>query len=329
MTATEYVENLIEEKPEIKSFGTPLSDPRVGKKKGRKPKEELSDDAKAMDLVSLKEKEKALTIAEIDKTYLEDGEVYNLKIVMDKARFYQNQAANALIDLGKQIILLKAHEPHGQFLAALEDLGMAERSARYAMAAAQKFSNRQSTAVLGNEKIRALTVLDDDSIKTLEDGGELAGIGTLDDIEKMTVKELKSALRAEKQKRKEDREAQEAAISQKEQKLNELEMELRYREPPTKEQLAQAELDELKKKLFVQIGEASHAMHCLMQTIEAAQKIPNVNITQLQGFIDIEPDGFLSSIFDYSDTLDEMIENIRPDKSDETDSFDIAEIEEE
>lgn len=329
MTATEYVENLIEEKPEIKSFGTPLSDPRVGKKKGRKPKEELSDDAKAMDLVSLKEKEKALTIAEIDKTYLEDGEVYNLKIVMDKARFYQNQAANALIDLGKQIILLKAHEPHGQFLAALEDLGMAERSARYAMAAAQKFSNRQSTAVLGNEKIRALTVLDDDSIKTLEDGGELAGIGTLDDIEKMTVKELKSALRAEKQKRKEEREAQEAAISQKEQKLNELEMELRYREPPTKEQLAQAELDELKKKLFVQIGEASHAMHCLMQTIEAAQKIPNVNITQLQGFIDIEPDGFLSSIFDYSDTLDEMIENIRPDKSDETDSFDIAEIEEE
>ena len=329
MTATEYVENLTEEKPEIKSFGTPLSDPRVGKKKGRKPKEELSDDAKAMDLVSLKEKEKNLTIAEIDKTYLEDGEVYNLKIVMDKARFYQNQAANALIDLGKQIILLKAHEPHGQFLAALEDLGMAERSARYAMAAAQKFSNRQSTEVLGNEKIRALTVLDDDSIKTLEDGGELAGIGTLDDIEKMTVKELKSALRAEKQKRKEEREAQEAAISQKEQKLNELEMELRYREPPTKEQLAQAELDELKKKLFVQIGEASHAMHCLMQTIEAAQKIPNVNITQLQGFIDIEPDGFLSSIFDYSDTLDEMIENIRPDKSDETDSFDIAEIEEE
>lgn len=329
MTATEYVGNLTEEKPEIKSFGSPLSDPRVGKKKGRKPKEELSDDAKAMDLVSLKEKEKNLTIAEIDKTYLEDGEVYNLKIVMDKARFYQNQAANALIDLGKQIILLKAHEPHGQFLAALEDLGMAERSARYAMAAAQKFSNRQSTAVLGNEKIRALTVLDDDSIKTLEDGGELAGIGTLDDIEKMTVKELKSALRAEKQKRKEEREAQEAAISQKEQKLNELEMELRYREPPTKEQLAQAELDELKKKLFVQIGEASHAMHSLMQTIEAAQRIPNVNITQLQGFIDIEPDGFLSSIFDYADTLDEMIENIRPDKSDETDSFDIAEIEEE
>lgn len=329
MIATEYVENLTEEKPEIKSFGTPLSDPRVGKKKGRKPKEELSDDAKAMDLVSLKEKEKNLTIAEIDKTYLEEGEVYNLKIVMDKARFYQNQAANALIDLGKQIILLKAHEPHGQFLAALEDLGMAERSAQYAMAAAQKFSNTPTLADLGSSKIKALTVLDDDSIQKLDAGEVVEGLGTIDEIGRMSVKELRSALRTEKQKRKEEREAQEAAISQKEQKLNELEMELRYREPPTKEQLAQAELDELKKKLFVQIGEASLAMHCLMQTIEAAQKIPNVNITQLQGFIDIEPDGFLSSIFDYADTLDEMIENIRPDKSDETDSFDIAEIEEE
>ena len=65
MTATEYVENLTEEKPEIKSFGTPLSDPRVGKKKGRKPKEELSDDAKAMDLVSAKAKEAELAITEI------------------------------------------------------------------------------------------------------------------------------------------------------------------------------------------------------------------------------------------------------------------------
>lgn len=320
MTATEYVENLIEEKPEIKSFGTPLSDPRVGKKKGRKPKEELSDDAKAMDLVSLKEKEKALTIAEIDKTYLEDGEVYNLKIVMDKARFYQNQAANALIDLGKQIILLKAHEPHGQFLAALEDLGMAERSARYAMAAAQKFSNRHTCADLGSAKIRALTVLDDDSIKTLEDGGELTGIGTLDDIEKMTVKELKSALRAEKQKRKEEREAQEAAISQKEQKLNELEMELRYREPPTKEQLAQAKLAELKKDLFRQVGGTIHELQQLIALVERAQQIDGVTVEQLDAWAVIEePEDFFPQVFKLAEELNEMIENIRPAKPESKD----------
>ena len=317
MIATEYIENLTEDKPEIKSFGTPLSDPRVGKKKGRKPKEELSDDAKAMDLVSAKAKEAELAITEIDKRCLPEGETYNLYVAIERARFYQEQATLSFVELGKQIELFKAHEGHGRFTTVLEQLGMSWRAANYAMAASQKFTNSQTFANLGRSKQIALTVLDDDTIRALENGNEIPCIGTLDDVERMSVRELKAALRAEKQKRKEEREAQEAAISQKEQKLNELEMELRYREPPTKEQLAQAELDELKKKLFVQIGEASHAMHCLMQTIEAAQKIPNVNITQLQGFIDIEPDGFLSSIFDYADTLDEMIENIRPDKSGE------------
>ncbi|MEL5720973.1 MAG: hypothetical protein P1P59_07585, partial [Treponemataceae bacterium] len=284
MDATEFVENLTEEQKDTLKQQKSISETyrNAAKKnaekeetRGRKPKQPPTAAGELMDIAARKEKEKELSIQEVDKTYLPEGENYNLSVVLDRAKFYQAQAATSLIELGKQIILLKAHEPHGQFLAALEDLGMAERSARYAMAAAQKFSNRHTCADLGSAKIRALTVLDDDSIKTLEDGGELTGIGTLDEIEKMTVKELKAALRAEKQKRKEEREAQEAAISQKEQKLNELEMELRYREPPTKEQLAQAELNELKKQLFRQVGEASHAVHLLLQTIGAAQKIPN------------------------------------------------------
>ena len=302
MDATVFVENLTEEQQEALKK----------ERRGRKPKEAISEDAQAMDLVAAKAKEAELSTAEVDKAYLPERETYNLHITMERARFYKGQTANSLIELGKQLILLKYHEPHGQFVAAVEELGLAYRSAAYAMTAAQKFSNMQSTAHLGSEKVRALTVLDDDSIKTLEEGGLVEGVGTLDDIERMTVKELKTALREEKKKRKEERDAQEAAISQKEKKLNELEMELRYREPPTKEQLAQAALDELKKKFFLQVGEASHALHNLMLTIIQAQEIPDVNITQLQGFITIEPEGLLSSVFDYSDTLDEMIENICP-----------------
>lgn len=302
MDATVFVENLTEEQQETLKK----------ERRGRKPKEAISEDAQAMDLVAAKTKEAELSTAEVDKAYLPEGETYNLHITMERARFYKGQVADSLIELGKQLILLKHHEPHGQFLAALEALGMAARSAQYAISAAQRFSNTHTCAYLGNAKIRALSVLDDDSIKALEDGGLVEGVGTLDDIERMTVKELKTALREEKKKRKEERDAQEAAISQKEKKLNELEMELRYREPPTKEQLAQAALDELKKKFFLQVGEASNALHNLMLTIIQAQEIPDVNITQLQGFITIEPEGLLSSIFDYSDTLDEMIENICP-----------------
>ena len=281
--------------------------------RGRKKKVQSSEDVRAMDLAVQKQHEQEKTVAEIDKAYLPEGESYNLHIAMERARFYQAQAASSLIELGKQIILLKAHEPHGQFLAAVEELGMAERSAQYAMAAAQKFSNPQTSADLSNEKIRALTVLDDDSIKTLEEGGNLNGVGTLDDVERMSVRELRAALRAEKKKRKEEREAQEAAISQKEKKLNELEAELRYREPPTKEQLAQATLDDMKKELFKQIGVASFELERLKGLIEKAQKVEGVTVGQLDDWLVFEePKNFLASIFELSDELKDMTENIRP-----------------
>lgn len=300
--ATEFAEAISGEVSEVRT-----------ETRGRKKKTQVSEDVRAMDLVVQKQHEQEKTVAEIDKAYLPEGETYNLHIAMERARFYQAQAASSLIELGKQIILLKAHEPHGQFLAAVEELGLAERSARYAMAAAQKFANRQTTAVLGTEKIRALTVLDDDSIKTLEDGGELKGVGTLDDVERMTVRELRSALRAEKKKRKEEREAQEAAISQKEQKLNELEAELRYREPPTKEQLAQATLDDMKKDLFKQIGVASFELERLEELIQKAQKVEGVTVGQLDDWLIFEePKNFLASIFEISEELKDMTENIRP-----------------
>ena len=281
--------------------------------RGRKKKVPASEDVRAMDLAVQRQHENAKTVAEIDRAYLPEGESYNLHVVIERTKFYQAQAAESLIEMGKQIILLKAHEPHGQFLTALEKLDISQRAAYYAMQAAEKFGNLHTCANLGNAKIRALTVLDDDSIKTLEDGGEVKGVGTLDDVERMTVRELRSALRAEKKKRKEEREAQEAAISQKEKKLNELEAELRYREPPTKEQLAQAALDDMKKDLFKQIGVVSYELERLEELIQKAQKVEGVTVGQLDDWLVFEkPENFLASIFDIAEELKEMTENIRP-----------------
>ena len=281
--------------------------------RGRKKKVPASEDARAMDLAVQRQHENAKTVAEIDRAYLPEGESYNLHVVIERTKFYQAQAAESLIEMGKQIILLKAHEPHGQFLTALEKLDIPQRAAYYAMQAAEKFGNLHTCANLGNAKIRALTVLDDDSIKTLEDGGNLKGVGTLDDVERMTVRELRSALRAEKKKRKEEREAQEAAISQKEKKLNELEAELRYREPPTKEQLAQATLDDMKKDLLKQIGVVSYELERLEEVIQKAQKVEGVTVGQLDDWLVFEkPENFLASIFDIAEELKDMTENIRP-----------------
>lgn len=282
----------------------------------KKSAENMSEDAKAMDVYAEKKAQQALAIQNDDKRFLEDGETYNLHVCMVRARESLSQIRRGLLTLGSQLILLKNHEDHGNFTMAVEELGITINFADRAMVAARQFGNHPEAADrLGNTKMVELSFLSNEEAEVLASGKEVEGVGTLDEIERMTTRELRAALRAEKKKRKEEREAQEAAIRQKEQKLNELEMELRYREPPTKEELAQAKLDELKKRLFREVGEASHAVHCLMQTISEAQQIPDVNITQLQDFITLEPEDFLSSIFDYTDELDDMIENIRPDQS--------------
>jgi len=288
----------------------------------------VSDDIRAMEVAAQCQHEQEISVQELDSKYLPEGESYNLFVCMSRARDAETTAGQAFIALGQQLALIKAHETSEQFHAAMESLEVSWRIANYAMAAARRFSNSKLVSNFGRTKLQILSVLDDEQITQMEETGSLAGVGTVDEIKQMNRKDLEAALREEKKKRKEERDAQEAAISQKEKKLNELEMELRYREPPTKEQLSQAALDELKKKFFLQVGEASHALHSLMLTIIQAQEIPDVNITQLQGFITIEPEGLLSSLFDYSDTLDEMIENIcpaRPDTNTEADEMQYAE----
>lgn len=136
----------------------------------------------------------------------------------------------------------------------------------------------------------------------------------------MSVKELRSALRAEKKKREDEREAQEEAINQKEKKLNELEQELRYRQPPTKEDLAQAKLDELKKDLFRQVGGTIHELQQLITLVERAQQIDGVTVEQLDAWALIEePEDFFPQVFELAEELNEMIENIRPAKPESED----------
>jgi signal transduction histidine kinase len=48
---------------------------------------------------------------------------------------------------------------------------------------------------IGTSKLFELLVLDDDDANTLSQGGEVDGIGDLDDIARMTVRELRAALR--------------------------------------------------------------------------------------------------------------------------------------
>ncbi|WP_222703987.1 hypothetical protein, partial [Treponema pectinovorum] len=166
---------------------------------GRKPKEEITDEnTRAIELSAQTAVAREEAKQKINGLFLEEGEHYSLNTCLEKARLYQEQMASGMIGLGAQLLLLKVNEGHGNFMTAVEQLGLSVRSADYAMSAALKFGNSQTSANLnglGKEKIRALTVLDDESARNLVNGETIGGLGNLDDVEKMTVKELKEKLR--------------------------------------------------------------------------------------------------------------------------------------
>lgn len=289
---------------------------------GRKPLEASTDeDTRVMDLAVQSAQNALQRKEEINARFLEDGENYSLNACLEKAKVYQEQMASGLLGLGAQLLLLKANEEHGCFLAAVEQLGLSARSAQYAMSAAMKFGNTQTSAYLGDlgkEKLRALTVLDDDEAKDLVNGETIEGLGNLDDVEKMTVRELKLALRKlrnEKEVAEEEHakqlEAVENVVRKKESKISELEMEVAGKQPPTKEELAEQSLKEIRKQMIIRFSSMNAELDELNRLLARAQETEGVTVDQLDSLSDGV--GEFYSLFDdkYQDFNQDM-ENIRP-----------------
>lgn len=289
---------------------------------GRKPKEEITDEnTQAMELVAQSAQNALQRKEEINARFLEEGERYSLNACLEKAKIYQEQMASGMLGLGAELLLLKVNEEHGNFLAAIDELGIAERTAQYAMNAALKFGNRQMSdnlTMLGNSKIRALTVLDDDEANDLVNGDSVDGLGSLDDIAQMSVKELKNALRQlrdEKAKLEEEHakqiEAVENVVRKKESKISELEMEVAGKQPPTKEELAEQSLKEIRKQMIIRFSSMNAELDELNRLLARAQETEGVTVDQLDSLADGV--GEFYSLFDdkYQDFNQDM-ENIRP-----------------
>jgi hypothetical protein len=241
-----------------------------------------------------------------------DGMPYDVDRMENEIRFYQEQAGQSLLEMGKRLNRIKAHEEHGRFIQALENLGIGVRAADYAMAAARKFSNSQPVANLGTGKMIALTILDEDEIQTLNTGGSVKGM-TLDEIDRMSLRELRETLRKEREKRKKEKTAQEEAISKKEEKLNELEQKLRYQEPPTKEQLARTAAQGFRDPIIDNILEATERMSRAITAIDEAQKVPDVPYEALEEMLDPWKESF-NTFCDTAADLTDAFNNIHVDK---------------
>ncbi|EPV0536254.1 DUF3102 domain-containing protein, partial [Pseudomonas aeruginosa] len=89
-----------------------------------------------------------------------DGLPYDRIRVVNEARFYMAQSAEAMLEAGKRLIVLKEHEPHGEFEQLLrEQLGIPERTAQRMMQASLRFlspklqAKAPTLALLGKSKL--------------------------------------------------------------------------------------------------------------------------------------------------------------------------------
>lgn len=147
---------------------------------------------------------------------LEDG------IAESKAMINQG-----LFTLGARLLLLKEQAPHGEFIACLERHDIDIRLAQRTMKSTLKFSNTATSPLLeklSKSKIFELAVLDDEEIADLTDGGSARGI-TLDEVDRMSVTELRKRLREAKA----ESEAKERLLADKNTRLDELHKELHQR----------------------------------------------------------------------------------------------------
>lgn len=144
----------------------------------------------------------------------------------DEIRFYQRRSVEAVLELGKRLIILRELTPHGEFSKRIELLDISDRMAQKFMAATLKFSNANSNSLLeaaGTQtKMLELLALDDGEIEALENGETVRGLN-LDKIDTMSVRELKAALRD----READLEAKDQVLAEKNKKLDEMDKKLR------------------------------------------------------------------------------------------------------
>lgn len=162
--------------------------------------------------------------------------VYNRDRIVQETRFFMGQSAEAMLEAGKRLILLKENEGHGGFIEIVEEqLGIPARTAQQMMQAALKFlsnpslsANTKTFALLGKSKMFELMTLDSDALLELSEGGSVANL-TLDDVDRMSVRELKAMLRDAR----EDCKAKDGILANKAALIDKLQTKQAKVKPPT------------------------------------------------------------------------------------------------
>ena len=121
-------------------------------------------------------------------------------VLENSARDAIRRIGAGIFELGGYLLLLKEACQHGEFLPALERLGIGADAAQRYMAVSRRFANAATSRHLeaaGMSKLVELLPLDDGQLEDLTELGETGEL-SLDDVARMSVKELRAAVRKER-----------------------------------------------------------------------------------------------------------------------------------
>ncbi|MDO4658407.1 hypothetical protein [Kingella sp. (in: b-proteobacteria)] len=152
------------------------------------------------------------------------GEIYNEATWVERGRHAVRQTMEGMFELGRVLIVLKEHTAYRRFSQIVkEQFGIGTSETARLMAATQRFATPQMQKAapklmdLGKSKLLELLVEEDVTLVGLANGGEVNGM-TLDDVDRMTVRELRVALRENR----EDAQAKDKVLADKNAKIDEL-----------------------------------------------------------------------------------------------------------
>lgn len=178
-------------------------------------------DHKALAAAGAAATEHAQQLSVIDMQYAVDGETYSFDRIRAMMPIALEMTRMGILWLGRALVLVREHETQAAYAGFLDEFAISNHTAREYMRAAIAVRDRPQLETLGASKVLALASEPDETLDALIDGGTLAG-HSLDDIDRMTVRELKESLRTERRERADEKAADEEIIRNKDDRINKL-----------------------------------------------------------------------------------------------------------
>jgi hypothetical protein len=173
-------------------MNTPEKDQGI-EKRGRKPAGEISPVMQILDLGAEKEQEEELTAQKALELY-GDGNPYERLYYMMKAKYSAKNAKQSILDMGRALLIIKAHEKHGGWMQTLKQIEEVDYySAIRAMRIARRYGKFGNLPNLTYAKATFLNEFTNEEVEALNDGEEVNGT-TREDWENLPVPMLRKKM---------------------------------------------------------------------------------------------------------------------------------------